>query len=169
VTVLRRAAFTLSATRASTSVPISFTAASIGGTGATYRWVFGDGSTGGGATATHRYAHGGRYTVQLIVTGSGGGQSTATQTVTITGKITRVTITKAAVLRVTVSGPGTLKLGARHVSIRRFGTVGIKLALSAAQQHRLRTGGTVTLTIKLTFVPVGGTASHLSKKVTLRG
>jgi PKD repeat protein len=168
MTVLRPAAFTVSTTRAPTNAPISFSAASLGAAGTTYRWAFGDGSTAAGATATHRYAHGGRYTVKLIVTGSGGGQSTATETVTITGRITKVTITKAAVLHVTVSGPGTLQLGAKRVSVRRFGTVAIKLALSAGQKHRLHTGGTVALTIKLTFVPVGGTASHLSKKVTLR-
>ena len=33
----------------------------------TYRWDFGDGTTGGGATPTHVYAKNGRFTVRLIV------------------------------------------------------------------------------------------------------
>ncbi len=33
----------------------------------TYRWDFGDGSTGSGATPTHVYAKNGRYSVTLVV------------------------------------------------------------------------------------------------------
>ena len=39
---------------------------------ASYRWLFGDGTTGSGATPAHQYAIGGNYNVTLIVTDNGG-------------------------------------------------------------------------------------------------
>lgn len=39
---------------------------------ASYRWVFGDGTTGSGVTTTHQYAVGSHYDVTLIVTDNGG-------------------------------------------------------------------------------------------------
>lgn len=60
---------------------------STGGLGAvvtTYVWDFGDGSSGTGVTATHRYATPGEYAVRLTVTDSNGiSNQSAPQTVTV--------------------------------------------------------------------------------------
>jgi hypothetical protein len=45
-----------------------------------FRWHWGDGSAGGGATPTHRYDHAGQFTVVLKVTDSYGRSATATAT-----------------------------------------------------------------------------------------
>ena len=49
----------------------------------TYRWNFGDGDTGSGRTATHRYDDAGVYAVLLTVTDDVGQRSTATASVTV--------------------------------------------------------------------------------------
>ena len=47
----------------------------------TYAWDFGDGSFGGGVTATHTYAGDGQYTIRLTVMDSQGQPGTTAQTV----------------------------------------------------------------------------------------
>lgn len=107
--------------------------------------------------------------MQLIESASGGVQTTASSTVTVTGTITGVAIAKPGVLHVTVSGPGTLKLRGRRFSAPRFGTITVKLPLTAGQKRRLRRHHALTLTVSMTFAPAGGTAIHVSKRLTLRG
>ncbi len=51
--------------------------------GLTFRWDFGDGSTGSGATATHAYAKSGRYQVTLAVANSAEDLRTATSTIEV--------------------------------------------------------------------------------------
>jgi len=65
----------------------SFTAiatAAAGATIASYAWNFGDGSTGSGAAASHRYAASGTFQVALTVLDSKGASGTATRSVTAT-------------------------------------------------------------------------------------
>jgi hypothetical protein len=50
---------------------------------ASYEWSFGDGTTAGGETATHRYSAPGSYAVELTVTDDSGETDTRVQTVTV--------------------------------------------------------------------------------------
>ncbi|MBI4886155.1 MAG: PKD domain-containing protein [Acidobacteria bacterium] len=51
--------------------------------GATYTWDFGDGTSGTGTSAMHRYTRGGTYTVRLIVTSEAGLSATTTRQITV--------------------------------------------------------------------------------------
>ena len=53
------------------------------GTITSYAWVFGDGTTGSGATVSHTYAAGGAYVVTLTVADNGGSTATQTHSVTV--------------------------------------------------------------------------------------
>jgi PKD repeat protein len=53
------------------------------GTILSYRWDFGDGATGSGATAKHAYATPGHYTVTLTVTNDAGQQSGTSHSITV--------------------------------------------------------------------------------------
>ena len=84
------AAFTPSATVATTGAPLGFnagpSAAMTGGSIADYSWSFGDGSsqdTGTTATASHAYAAAGTYTVSLTATDDLGMSATVSKQVTI--------------------------------------------------------------------------------------
>jgi Malectin domain/PKD domain len=64
------------------------------GTVASYAWIFGDGTTGSGATPTHGYATAGTYTYSLTVTDNQGVASTPVQgTVTVTGSANPIAFT----------------------------------------------------------------------------
>lgn len=54
----------------------------IEGSGLTYAWNFGDGTTGTGSAASHTYANGTTRTVTLTVTDSGGAKGSVAHTVT---------------------------------------------------------------------------------------
>jgi len=56
------------------------------GTIVSYAWVFGDGSTGTGATPAHSYSVAGNYVVKLNVTDNSGSTAVSTQTITIMDK-----------------------------------------------------------------------------------
>ena len=51
--------------------------------GATYAWDFGDGTTGAGMSATHRYTRGGTFAIRLTVTSDTGLTATTSQQITI--------------------------------------------------------------------------------------
>ncbi|MHB1836250.1 MAG: PKD domain-containing protein, partial [Solirubrobacteraceae bacterium] len=55
------------------------------GTVASYRWDFGDGSTGDGVTAGHTYSEPGTYTITLTVTDDGGATATTSRQVIVQG------------------------------------------------------------------------------------
>ena len=72
----------------SASIGLSLTVDATGSTDADGQvvaadWVFGDGATGSGLTASHSYAAAGEYLVELTVTDDRGGTATTTSTITI--------------------------------------------------------------------------------------
>jgi PKD repeat protein len=79
-------AFTFSPSNPGVSSWIQFDASAsfdADGTIASYAWTFGDGTTGSGATAWHRYTAAGSYNVKLTVTDNRGASSNVTQTVQV--------------------------------------------------------------------------------------
>jgi YVTN family beta-propeller protein len=63
---------------------VEFNATGSGGTGAlSYAWMFGDGGTATGASASHPYTHSGAFTVILWINDSIGGSTMKTLTVTV--------------------------------------------------------------------------------------
>lgn len=63
------------------------------GSGCTYAWVFDDGTTGSGITASHTYNTSGTYAVVLTVRDARGGTHSVTQNVVISASPLTVTIT----------------------------------------------------------------------------
>ena len=76
------AAFTSSAAGLNLSVDGS-TSSDPDGTVTSYTWTFGDGSTGTGSTAAHRYAAAGSYPVALTVTDNSGATNSITTSATV--------------------------------------------------------------------------------------
>lgn len=63
------------------------------GSGCTYAWVFDDGTTGSGVTASHTYHTAGTYAVALTVQDARGGTNTVTQNVVVSTSPLTATIT----------------------------------------------------------------------------
>ena len=178
VSAMPTAALAVTTARPTSGQPVVFSAAGSldpGGSISSYAWSFGDGSGGSGATPAHTYAHPGTYSVSLTITDQSGLQSSASGSVTVASPppVRRTKITKVVVrgkqLSITVSGAGTLKLGTKHVTVRRAGTVRVTIPLSAAQKRRLKHEHKLTLTLKLTFVSSSGKVQHISERVTVHG
>ena len=154
------ALFTESPTAVATGREVTFSAAgsrdtNAGGSIAAYAWSFGDGATGTGVAAKHAYSHPGVYTVRLSVTDALGfvGTQTARLTVKSPGKITKLALRKSgksAMLVVTVSGPGTVRVGKTSHRLKAAGSASFKVA----SRHKLTVvytpefGPVVTRTVK---------------------
>jgi PKD repeat protein len=80
--------FTFSPTNPAINQDVLFTAAGAGLVqGAIANWDFGDGSTGTGITATHRYTRGGNYTVTLRLASNVGQTATTSRTITVSSTL----------------------------------------------------------------------------------
>jgi PKD repeat protein len=80
----------------------------VDGTIESYRWSFGDGSAGSGATPVHRYGGSGTYSVSLTVTDNGGVSATVTKDVTVANLSPRAAFTVAcSALRCTLDASGS--------------------------------------------------------------
>lgn len=77
------ARFTFSPTTPTINQDVSFNASSSTASNGTYVWDFGNGQTGTGVTATHRYLQGGTFTVTLTVTSDSRQTSTSSRTITV--------------------------------------------------------------------------------------
>ncbi len=132
------ASFTAKPSAAATGEKVAFSAAgsrdtNAGGSIAAYTWSFGDGVTGTGVAPKHAYSHPGVYTVRLSVTDALGfvGTQTARLTVESPGKITKLALRKRgkwAKLVVTVSGPGTVRVGKTSHRLKAAGSASFKVA-----------------------------------------
>ncbi len=103
---------------------------------------------------------------------SGATSTTTLNLAVISPVITSVKIKKGKKvekLKATVTGPGKLKLGSKTVNAPGPGTFAISAKLSKAQRNRLKSGHSVTLRLKLKFVPTFGTASSKSVKIKISG
>jgi hypothetical protein len=83
--------------------------------------------------------------------------------------ISKVSVKKGAKserLKVTLTGPGTLKLGSKKSKVGRPRTVTFKVKLSKKQLKTLKNKGKLTVRYKLNFSPVAGKKS--SKTVTIK-
>jgi hypothetical protein len=108
--------------------------------------------------------------VTLTVTDASGSSATATQTVVVKApSITKFHVKtgkKREQLKVSVSGPGTLKLGSKKTRIAKAKTVTLTVKLSRSQRHTLRSKGKLTVRYKLSFSPISGGQS--SRTVTVK-
>src|SRR3989454_1653357 len=93
------ASFTFTSGTILTSASVSFDGTASfdpDGTIVGYAWLFGDGSTGSGATSSHSYSTAGTYTVKLNVTDNSGSTALDTQTVTITDRPPIISLTQSS-------------------------------------------------------------------------
>ena len=81
------ARFTFSPTNPTINQDVSFNGSSSTVSNGTVNWDFGDGQSGAGITATHRYARAGTFTIVLTVTSDTRATSTSSRTVTISGTL----------------------------------------------------------------------------------
>jgi chitodextrinase len=134
-----------------------------------YAWSFGDGATGSGATATHRYAQPGRYVVQLTAMNSLGLTNTTTQVLTVgdespSAAITLGTTRPASGHAVAFSGASSRDPDGSIVSYRWSFGDGATSTRTAPSHTYAKPG---VYTAKLTVTDGSGHSSTASKSVTV--
>ena len=157
---LPTAAFVLSPSSPVVNQTVNFNAAGSqaepGHSISSYAWTFGDGSTGGGALATHAYGSAGTYTVTLQVTDDVGRKSTLTsQTVTVGNgnPVAQITVSPpTGPVTTTFSFIGSQSTAANGRTIVRYDwNFGDNSQGSGATtSHRYSTPGTYTVTLIVT-------------------
>ncbi len=133
------------------------------GTITSYAWVFGDGTTGSGATVSHTYTAGGTYIATLTVTDNGGATGTQSQNVTVNAPPVASFTTACSGVTCNFNGSASSDPDGTITSyawVFGDGTTG-----SGATVSHTYTAGTYTVT--LTVVDNGGAVSTQSKSVTV--
>ena len=85
--------FTFSPTNPTINQDVSFNGSASTVSNGTFAWDFGDGQTGTGVMATHRYARAGTFTVTLSVTSDTRATSTSSRTITASATLPPTTAT----------------------------------------------------------------------------
>jgi PKD repeat protein len=152
----------------------AFSGASSTDTGSTitsYKWTFGDGSSGSGATVNHKYTKAGKFNVTLTITDASGAGAAAGTTVTVTKRagIASTSIKtgkKVEQVKFGLTAAGTLKVGSAKFKIKHAGAFTFKYKLSKSQLKKLHSHHSLTIKLKATFTPSGGKPS--SKTITIK-
>ena len=80
----------------------------------------------------------------------------------------RLAVTVPGPGRLAISGPGVKAAGAMPASpVRAAGTMRLLLSASGNKQHTLNRTGTVTITPRVTYTPIGGTPRTRSRNIRL--
>jgi PKD repeat protein len=137
------------------------------GTISTYAWTFGDGGTATGVTASHTYAAAGSYPVTLTVTDNEGATAAETKQVTVVAPnvppVAAFT-SSAHDLDLSVDASGSTDSDGTIASYAwTFGDGGTATGPTAS--HTYAAGGTYD--VKLTVTDNKGTATNLTKQVTV--
>jgi PKD repeat protein len=144
----------------------------IGSTLVSYAWNFGDRGTASGITSSHTYGRPGTYHVTLTVRDATGMSASSTRTVTVLSPgFTRVRIKTShtvELIRLSLSGPGTLIVGRRHIRVRRAGVTTYRLVLSRAQRAKLHSHHRLHIKIAFRFAPKVGTTSRRTVAFTVK-
>ena len=140
---------------------------------------FGDGAVASANSPTHTYTKAGVYPVSVKITDGGGATATATGSIAIApangftlGKLKLNRKKGTGTLAVTVPGPGRLALSGKGLKtagmqVKAAGTVKLPVKAVGKALKRLASKGRLKVTAKISFTPEGGTASVLSKSITL--
>ncbi len=143
----------------------------IGSTITSYKWTFGDGSSGSGASVSHKYTKAGKFNVTLTVTDASGAAAAVGTTVTISKRagIASTSIKtgkKVEQVKFGLTAAGTLKVGSAKFKIKHAGAFTFKYKLSKSQLKKLHSHHSLTIKLKATFTPKGGKPS--SKTITIK-
>jgi PKD repeat protein len=173
ITGVPKAGIAVIAGHAVAGVPFAFDGSQSRDSGSTltgYSWSFGDGGTATGVGPSHTFKKTGTFSVTLVVTDASGSTASVTESLVVKApSITKVSVTKGSKsekLKVTLSGPGTLKLGSTKSKVGRPRTVTFKVKLSKKQLKTLKSEHKLTVHYKLSFSPAVGKKS--SKTVTIK-
>ena len=136
------------------------------GTITSYTWVFGDGTTGSGATVGHTYVAGGAYLATLTVTDNGGATGIQSQSVTVVVNAPPVASFTSACSGLTCTFDGSGSSDSDGTITSRAWSFGDGTTGSGTTVgHPYAAGGTYTVT--LTVTDTGGATATQSQSVTV--
>ncbi|MCB9101309.1 MAG: PKD domain-containing protein, partial [Anaerolineales bacterium] len=135
----------------------------------TYSWTFGDGSSGTGATPSHRYVDNGTYTAILTVNDGRGGVATSQATVTINNVAPTAKISSPASgnegQNISFDGSGSSDPGPNDTLTYAWDFGDGSTGTGATVLHRYRDNG--TLTVRLTVTDKDGASNSTLTTITI--
>jgi hypothetical protein len=75
---------------------------------------------------------------------------------------------KVEQVKLFLTGPGTLKVGSKQLTITGPGPVTIKVKLTKSQRKQLARRRKLTVSVKLVFTPIAGSTLTKTVKIKLR-